>query len=193
VNDIQDPHLHAHPRHGEDEWLVVRCQLGERPAFDELTERWGGPVWKYVRRLTNSDDQADEIVQNVWLRVLRGINGLRDGAKLRAWLFGIARRTLMDRLRAQYAAPVPTDIDVAELAAPERDQGRDDIDQDLAALEVELARLPMVEREVLTLFYLQELSSGEVADVLGVAVGTVKSRLFRARRLLRREIERARD
>jgi RNA polymerase sigma factor (sigma-70 family) len=185
LNDNLDPGL----RSREDEWLVVRCQLGERPAFDELIERWSEPVWKYVRRLTNTDDAADEIVQDVWLRVLRGINRLRDGSKLRAWLFGIARRALMDRLREQYAAPDLSDIDVTGLPAPTDNDAAEDIEADLAAVQQELARLPMVEREVLTLFYLQELSLGEVAEVLGVPVGTVKSRLFRARRLLRREVE----
>ena len=181
MTDIQTPDARAR----EDEWLVVRCQLGERPAFDELIARWGGPVWKYVRRLTNSDEAASEIVQDVWLRVLRGINRLRDGSKLRAWLFGIARRTLMDRLREHYAAPAMSDIDVSDLAADEAD----DIEEDLAAVQEALARLPVVERETLTLFYLRELSLGEVADVLGVPIGTVKSRLFRARKLLRREVE----
>jgi RNA polymerase sigma factor (sigma-70 family) len=185
LNDILDPGLRAR----EDEWLVVRCQLGERLAFDELIERWSEPIWKYVRRLTNTDDAADEIVQNVWLRVLRGIKRLRDGSKLRAWLFGIARRALMDRLREQYAAPALSDIDVTGLAAPTDNDGAEDIETDLAAVQHELARLPVVEREVLTLFYLQELSLGEVAEVLGVPVGTVKSRLFRARRLLRREVD----
>lgn len=170
----------------EDELLVVRCQLGERPAFDELIERWGGPVWKYVRRLTGAENEAEEIFQNVWLRVLRGIHRLRDGSKLRAWLFGIARRALMDRLRERYAAPPQGDIDLTSLPA---DETPDDLERELADLEQELARLPLVEREVLTLFYLRELSLGEVADVLGVPVGTVKSRLFRARKLLRQELE----
>jgi RNA polymerase sigma factor (sigma-70 family) len=189
LNNIQDHDRRAR----EDEWLVVRCQLGERVAFDELVERWGEPVWKYVRRMTNTNDAADEIVQNVWLRVLRGINRLRDGSKLRAWLFGIARRALMDRLREQYAAPAPSDIDVTGLPAPAGNDAPDDSEEDLATIEHELTRLPILEREVLTLFYLQELSLGEVADVLGVPVGTVKSRLFRARRLLRREVELKRD
>ena len=190
MTDIHDPDARAARTTDEDEWLVVRCQLGERPAFDELIARWSEPVWKYVRRLTNNDEMASEIVQDVWLRVLRGLNRLRDGSKLRAWLFGIARRTLMDRLREHYAAPVMSQVDVGDLEVPDDSfAAADDIEGDLAAVEEALARLPVVEREALTLFYLRELSLGEVADVLDVPIGTVKSRLFRARKLLRREVE----
>jgi RNA polymerase sigma factor (sigma-70 family) len=170
----------------EDELLVIRCQLGERSAFDELTERWHPPLWKYVRRVAGDDDAAKDVAQDVWLRVLRGIARLRDGSRLRPWLFGIARRALMDRLRYQYAAPADGDTDVAELAA---DEAADSTEEEIAALEHELARLPATEREVLTLFYLRELSLAEVAEVLGVPVGTVKSRLFRARRMLRRGLD----
>lgn len=172
------------PRGREDEWLVVRCQLGERPAFDELIERWHAPLWSYLRRLAGDDDAADDLAQDVWLRVLRGIGRLRDGAKLRPWLFGIARRAAMDRLRVRYAAPM-SDVDVSTLPTAEPAMP----EEDLLLLRDELARLPLVEREALTLFYLQELSLGEVAEVLEVPVGTVKSRLFRARQLLRRELE----
>lgn len=170
----------------QDEWLVVRCQLGERPAFDALIERWHAPLWRYVRQLTPNDDVAQEIAQEVWLRVIRGISRLRDAAKWRAWLFGIARRVLMDRLRAQYAMPLAVETELADV--PVDDTG---VDPEVlsTALHDELAKLPLVEREVLTLFYLRELSLGEVADILGIPLGTVKSRLFRARQLLRRELE----
>ena len=170
----------------EDELLVVRCQLGERAAFDELTERWHPPLWKYLRRVTGADDAAKDVAQDVWLRVLRGIGRLRDGSRLRSWLFSIARRALMDRLRQQYAGAVDTDIDVADLAA---DQPADSLEEDITAMENELERLPVTEREVLTLFYLRELSLAEVAEVLAVPIGTVKSRLFRARRLLRHALD----
>lgn len=170
-----------------DELLVVRCQLGERDAFDELIVRWYEPVWRYAVRLTGDEDAARDVAQDVWLRVLRGIARLRDGSKLRAWLFGIARRTLMDRLRDQYAAPRVEDIDVADIA--EKEELLDDREEELLALRRELGRLPLLEREALTLFYLKELSLAEVAEVLGVPIGTVKSRLFRARKLLRNELE----
>jgi RNA polymerase sigma factor (sigma-70 family) len=172
--------------HKEDELLVVRCQLGERFAFEELTERWHLPLWKYVRRVAGNDDAARDAIQDVWLRVLRGIVRLRDGSKLRPWLFGIARHVLMDRLRERYASPPPADIDFSDIAG---DTIPDLREEDMTAMEGEMARLPATEREVLTLFYLQELSLSEVADVLRVPVGTVKSRLFRARHLLRRGLD----
>lgn len=170
----------------EDELLAIRCQLGERAAFDALIERWHQPLWRYARRLTGDDEMAGEVTQDVWLRVVRGISRLREPARLRAWLFGIGRRVLMDRLRLKYAAPDLVDLDADALPAARHD---DHLEDDLEAMQQGLLRLPIVERDTLTLFYLRELSLVEVADILGVPVGTVKSRLFRARRLLRRELD----
>ena len=168
--------------HRDDELLAIRCQMGEPAGFDDLISRWHGPLWTYVRRLVGEDDAACEVVQDVWVRVIRGIARLRDGSKLRAWLFGIARRTLMDRLREQYAKPSDPDVDMNEI--PD-DAWTDEAEGDLQALDYSLARLPIVEREVLTLFYLEELSLSEVAETLRVPIGTIKSRLFRARQMLR--------
>jgi RNA polymerase sigma factor (sigma-70 family) len=171
------------PHHpADDELLAIRCQLGEPAAFDDLIARWHAPLWSFVRRLVGNDDEAQEIFQDVWVRVIRGLPRLRDGAKLRAWLFGIARRTLMDRLRQEYARSPTVDIDVDEIAADPLTVGDS---EELPQLEGALAELPIIEREVVTLFYLQELSLNEIAEALKVPVGTVKSRLFRARRLLR--------
>jgi RNA polymerase sigma-70 factor (ECF subfamily) len=171
----------------QDELIALRCQLGERAGFDDLIRRWNDPLWRYLRRVAGNDQAAQELAQDTWLRVLRGIPRLRDPARLRPWLFGIARRVAMDSLRHQYSAPRTTDV--ADIDAP-ADDGSETQHEDLAAMEDELERLPLIEREVLTLFYLKELSLSEVADVIGVPVGTVKSRLFRARQLLRRELTR---
>lgn len=168
------------------ELLAVRCQLGEREALDALVARWHLPLWKYARRVTGTDDAASDAIQEAWLRVLRGLPGLREPARLRPWIFGIARRVLMDRLRAQYAAPAIADVDdLAELADPRGGQG----DLDLDLLHGELASMPVLEREVLVLFYLDELSLAELADVLAIPLGTAKSRLFRARRILRERLD----
>jgi RNA polymerase sigma factor (sigma-70 family) len=170
------------PSRATDELLVVRCQLGEPDAFDALIGRWHGPLWQYIRRMTGRDADAQDLLQEVWLRVIRGIPKLRDGSRFRGWLFGIARRALMDRLRRDYAVPPVADVDPGDLIA---EPPSIDTEADLAALESALDTLPAVEREVLTLFYLRDISLNELADALNVPVGTVKSRLFRARRLLR--------
>jgi RNA polymerase sigma factor (sigma-70 family) len=169
----------------DDELLAIRCQLGEPAAFDALIARWHEPLWKYLRRLTGDDDAAAEAVQEVWLRVLRGMPRLREAGRLRAWLFGIARRVAMDRLRVKYAEPVLVSADDVEI---EGAADTADLDEELALLHEELGRLPVAEREVVALFYLQELTLAEVAEICGIPVGTVKSRLFRARRLLRNQL-----
>lgn len=169
-----------------DELLAIRCQLGEPAAFDDLVDRWHSPLWKYVRRMSGDDDRAAEALQDVWLRVLRGFPRLRDPARVRAWLFGIARRVLMDRFRHEYALPAHEPLSVVEdtLVIETLDEPLA-----LAPLLAEVARLPVIEREVVVLFHLQELTLSEVAAVLDVPVGTVKSRLFRARRQLREHLQ----
>jgi RNA polymerase sigma-70 factor (ECF subfamily) len=168
-----------------DELLVVRCQLGERAAFDELIERWHEPLWRYLRRVVGDPDAAAETLQDAWLRALRALPGLREPARLRPWLFTIARRASMDRLRRKYAEPASLPIDDVDVAGPEESSGPA---LELDTMHDELERMPVVEREVLVLFYLEELTIDQLAEVLAVPAGTVKSRLFRARRTLRRHM-----
>jgi RNA polymerase sigma-70 factor (ECF subfamily) len=168
-----------------DELLAIRCQLGERDACDALISRWHEPIWRYLRRLTNSDDSAADLAQDTWLKVLRGIATLREPASLRAWLFGIARRVAMDRLRRQYARPIENDAAIDDIPAQVADA---DLESDLAALDSGLDSLPLRERETLALFYLRELTIEQIAALLDVPAGTVKSRLFRARNLLRKQL-----
>lgn len=116
--------------------------------------------------------------------VLRGIPKLREPGALTPWLFSIARRAVMTRLRQRYAAAVEVPISFQDEFAG-GDLAPEGPGDDWAALEHHLDRLPVVEREALVLFYLKEMSLQELAAVLAVPVGTVKSRLHRARRQLR--------
>jgi RNA polymerase sigma-70 factor (ECF subfamily) len=145
----------AHYNPTDDELLAIRCQLGDPAAFDELIQRWHAPLWTFVRHMVGDDE------------------------------FGIARRTVMDSLRQEYARAATIEVDLDAIAS-----GSPPIDETwkLEELERALDQLPIVEKEVLTLFYLQELSLGDISEALQVPVGTVKSRLFRARRLVREAI-----
>ena len=167
-----------------DELLVVRCQLGERDAFDALVRRWAGPVSGYAGRVTGDADAAAELTQDIWLRVVRGIGRIEDTSRFRSWLFGIAHRAFADQLRRKYRAVIqlPAEEDIADA-----DDGEAALD--VAAVERGLARLAPVEREILTLFYLEELAIEEVATALAIPTGTVKSRLHRARKQLRGALE----
>ena len=172
----------------KDELIVVRCQLGERAAFDELVERWHRPLVSFVRSRAAATGTIDDVIQEVWTQVLRGLPGLRDAARFPAWLFTIARRTLTDDVRrrsrrVRVIAPVGT----ADIDPP------DDVD-DIAALLDRvtvtggLGALEPRDREAIELFHLADLSVADVALVLGVPPGTVKSRLHRARRQLREHL-----
>jgi RNA polymerase sigma-70 factor (ECF subfamily) len=164
-----------------DAVLAVRCQLGEVEAFDQLVERFHPALYSYARRLTGSDDAAADAVQDIWVRVVRGLPRLREPERLRAWVFSIAHRTLMDRLRERYSDREVTGIDMSDQAAEPADLTAE---EQSAAVHAALESLPLVEREILTLFYLRELSLAEISAVLDLPVGTAKSRLFRARKLL---------
>lgn len=169
----------------ETELLVARCQLGEPAAFERLVERWHLPIWRWVRGVAGDPAVAEEIVQEAWLRILRGIGRLRDPARLRSWLFSIVRRTFVDRLRWRYAEERNEPLD----AEPAGGDATDELAaEDLDHLHAAVADLPPPDRETIVLFYLRELDLREVAEVLGVPVGTVKSRLHRARRRLRERL-----
>ncbi|MFF7216130.1 RNA polymerase sigma factor [Streptomyces sp. NPDC008238] len=165
-----------------DGLLVVRCQLGEREAFLELVRLWHDPLWRYVRGMVGSAHLADDLVQEAWVAVVRGLPRLREPERFAPWLFTIARRAVADHLRQVYRA--------SEVPMEEPGTGVDDderLGDVLTRMQVEagLSGLPPLEREVLILFHLQDLPLAACAEVLGVPPGTVKSRLHRARRMLR--------
>ena len=186
-HDSQSVSPYKSPDSRADELLAIRCQLGERDAFDALIVRWHEPVWRYLRRLSDSDDATADLSQDTWLRVLRGIVSLREPARFRPWLFGIARRVAMDRLRRVYARNVENveNVEMEEIPAEEASEG---LESDLAALEQGIESLPPRERETLALYYLRELTIDEIAALLVIPSGTVKSRLFRAPELLRNQM-----
>ncbi|MET9343267.1 sigma-70 family RNA polymerase sigma factor [Nonomuraea sp. NPDC003804] len=166
-----------------DELLVVRAQLGERAALAELVARWRMPVWTYVRRMLDAE-RADDVTQEIWLAVVRGLPRLREPSRFAPWLFTIARRSVTDRLRDQYAREQET-LAAGDVVA------EDPVEAvvDRAELVSLLSALPVPEREVLVLFYLEDLPVEDCAQICRVPVGTVKSRLNRARRLLRARLE----
>lgn len=178
-----------------DELLVVRAQLGNRSALEDLVARWQRPVWLYVRRMLDTE-RADDVAQEAWIAVVRALPRLREPDRFAPWLFTIVRRAALNRLRGQYADRhdlvgdlEQTEADRSVAATPDVVDGL----VDRAEMVARLAVLPLLEREVLVLHYLEDLSVQDCAQVCDVPVGTIKSRLNRARRLLREHVEEERE
>lgn len=169
-----------------DELLAIRCQRGEPAALAELVRVWERRLFFYVRRMLTDEHEAWQVLQEVWVAVLSRIDGLREPKSLARWLYAITRNTLMSHLRGRYAARQRFEPEAPEPVDDDDPQGRF---TDAEQVHAGLARLPLVDREVLTLFFLEDLSVAEVAEVLEIPPGTVKSRLFKARRALRAVLE----
>jgi RNA polymerase sigma factor (sigma-70 family) len=161
-----------------DALLVVRAQLGDRDALGDLVGHWHVPVWRYVRAMLGDRARADDVSQEAWARALRALPRLRQPERFAPWLLTIARRSVQASLRQGYDRTAPDD----DRAVPEHEA---DAVLDRAQVTEGLSGLPHREREVLFLFYLQDLPLDDCAEILGIPAGTVKSRLNRARRLLR--------
>jgi RNA polymerase sigma-70 factor (ECF subfamily) len=169
------------------ELLVLRCQQGQKEAFEELVRSWEKRLFFYVRRLVDDEQDAWQMLQQTWVKVLRGIKKLRQPRKLPAWLYGIAHNTAIDHLRTKHSEQVliEDNADVSNIEDCNSTLIFDDVEQ----VYYGLGRISLPHREVLTLFFLQDLSTDEIAQVLGISIGTVKSRLYYAKRALKAILE----
>ena len=163
-----------------DELLVMDAQDGSTRAMDRLVGRWQKQLWRYACRLTGSGEAAWEVTQEAWLGIIRGLSRLNDPARFRPWAYRIVTNKANDWLARNVKSRTP-----AEPAHDRRDSAESvEIDARLD-LEEALPRLSAPSRAVLTLHYLEDFALAEVARVLHVPRGTVKSRLHAARDELR--------
>lgn len=168
-----------------DEVLAAQASAGDRRAFGDLVRRHQDGVFRFVFRMVGSRDQAMDLTQDSFLKAWQALPGWRPEARFRTWLLQIARNASLDVLRRRSLADfVPID-EAFELPGPgPTPESQAAAKQDLRLLDAALRRLQADHREVLLLRELEGLSYEEIAVVLDVAEGTVKSRLGRARAAL---------
>ena len=167
--------------------LVRSCQRGDRQAFEALFRQFQPRLRYYVRHLNGGGNHSEDTLQNVWLKVVRGIGSLKDPQAFVAWLYTIARREVYDRGRTRDPFVELTDERLEQAVG----NGEVTFDGgDATRIHRALGKLKARQREILTLSFLEELSHKEIAEVLGVNAGTVKSRVFYAKQALRKELER---
>jgi RNA polymerase sigma-70 factor (ECF subfamily) len=164
------------------ELLVVRWQKGDREsAAKELVELFERPVLYYVRRLVRSEDDAWDAMQETFVAVLRSLSGIREGRALPAFVYRTARNAALAQHRRRRDEPLVEDVAEMVESAAEPEIAAEEAAEVHRCLEL----LPLLQREALTLFFLEDLSIAQIAEVTEVPEGTVKSRLFHAKRALR--------
>jgi RNA polymerase sigma-70 factor (ECF subfamily) len=172
----------------QENWWVLRAQSGDREALDELLKIVQEPLYRYIYRLVGERHLAEDILQEVFILIYRKLGWLQEPQLFRSWAYRIASREAFKRLKREkrwteqirdeaFLETIPTETP-EETATPEL----------LEKLPSLIARVSPASRAVLILHYLHEIPLSEVASVLGIALGTAKSRLSYGLSSLRRAL-----
>ena len=174
-----------------DEALIRAIAAGDQRAMHVLYVRHSVRVYRFVLRLTNDTSMADDLVSEVFIDVWRAARGFKAKSQVSTWLLAIARNKALSAMRArldeqlddEMTTAIAEPADDAETTADKRDR--------CAIVQRCLSKLSPIHREVLDLVYYHERSVDEVAEIVGVPVNTVKTRMFYARKRMRNLLDEA--
>jgi RNA polymerase sigma-70 factor (ECF subfamily) len=173
-----------------DQQLVVRVQKGDKSAFDLLVRKYQHRIAKLVSRYVSDRAEVEDVTQEAFIKAFRAIKGFRGESAFYTWLYRIAINTAKNYLVALGRRPPSADIEAEEAEASDAGIGMRDIatpERQLLAEEIGrtvervMAALPEDLRTALTLREIDGLSYEEIAEIMDCPIGTVRSRIFRAR------------
>jgi len=175
-----------------DEELVARCRGGDHAAFTAIVDRYKDRVFWLVKRMVGDMD-AEDLTQEAFLRAYRAMPALRTGATLRTWLFRIAHNLCLTELakRGRRGEHLSIEEEGDERLEPLLAQASKNLEERLDERDFagrvldQVQQLPVAYRTALTLYYMDEAKYEEIAEVMGIPLGTVKTYLHRARLRLR--------
>lgn len=176
----------------DDASLIIQIRNGNSGALRFLVDKHKNLVWHMVLRMVNQSEDAEDLCQDVFLRVFREVKNFRGDAKLSTWIGSIAYNVCIDYLRKKGREKVyPTDDlrpVMQGVASPDnttRNLGRSDIKSIVHGV---ISQLPVNYRTVITLYHLEEYSYREISEITGMPEGTVKSYISRAREIIREKV-----
>ena len=182
-----------------DQRLVARVQRGDRRAFDALVIKYQARIATLIGRFVRDTDEVMDVTQETFIKAYRAIGSFRGDAQFYTWLYRIASNTAKNYLVAKSRRPPDTDLWIGEgdpgegsveIESTEGPQGLHERDQLLEALSGGLDNLPEDLKVALVLREFDGLTYEEIAEVMECPVGTVRSRIFRAREALEKIIDR---
>ena len=167
--------------------LVLEAQAGDRTAFEKLYRHYNKPLLRFAYRFCSDEQLTSDAVQEAWITLSKTLNSLKDPRGFRVWAYKTVRWRVVDQLRrgvmpgGAQTEPLSEDTAMCEVGGCAHLATSDQ-------LKTHLAKLPAEERHALALFYFEEMKLSEIAVILEVPIGTVKSRLNRARGKLREQM-----
>ncbi|MCB0221495.1 MAG: sigma-70 family RNA polymerase sigma factor [Chrysiogenetes bacterium] len=203
INESREPGASARTnpsRHAKDVAFAARLRAGEAGAYEQLLERYQGPLYRHLMRIVRNEADAEEVLQTTFLQVFRRIELYDGNAALGTWLYRVATNSALMWLRSQKRHTKGADYDALEMlnnedaalaplgVVPQADQTQEAREQ-LDRVERALERLPEEHRTVFVLRDVEGLSNVEAAERLGLSIAAIKSRLHRARLALREALE----
>jgi RNA polymerase sigma-70 factor, ECF subfamily len=160
------------------ELLVIRCRQGQKEAFELLVELWQKPLLSFALRYLDHETDACDAVQETWVAVIKGLNKLENSSLFVSWLFRILTSKCIDRIRQKQQEPHPLEQTLVKSESVE-------ISGETEKLSKAVGRLPDEHRTLIILRFGEGLQIGQIAAILNIAEGTVKTRLHRALARLR--------
>src|SRR6187399_3624912 len=175
--------------------LIQRCLAGDQQAWEEIVRQHRRKVFNIAYKFTGKHDEAEDLTQDIFLKIFRALHTFDRRANFQTWLISISRNLCIDHYRSvrKERETMARDVDASELTPVSRERGpHGQLEQlDLKHLiRLALAELPPTLRQAVVLRDLQEFSYQEIADQLGLPEGTVKSRINRGRLELARQLRR---
>jgi RNA polymerase sigma-70 factor (ECF subfamily) len=164
----------------DDAALLAAARDGDLDAFEALVRKYSATVYAHALRFFGDPQAAEDVAQEVWIKVYRSLATFDDRARFTTWLYRVTRNTCLDAVRAGKHRPIPTEL--ADTAPAPGDLADEVVLT--TAVESAMRTLMPEDREALSAVALFGLSYSEAASQLRVPAGTVKSRVFRARRAL---------
>lgn len=181
--------------HVNERDIIEQVRTGNTRQYSLLVDRHKDQAFTLAVRLTGDNEEAEELVQDAFLRAFKNLDQFRGDAKFGTWFYRILYNLCMTKVTRRRGKPEQLDVtDEKALDNLLVDEDEPSIHERLEDEELqqmiagEIERLPEKFRSVITLFYVQEMSYEEIVSVLGSPIGTVKTNLFRARALLRERI-----
>ena len=180
----------------DERGLLERLRSGDEAAFEELVQNQQGPLYGFLLRMTGEPDDALDLVQETFIRALRGLSAFRGESTLKTWLHRIAMNLFLNEKRKpQRETVTPEEVESTQPGVWDRLTGRvpepEEVvsnRQEMARLEKAILKLPEEYRSVLLLRDREGHTAQETAELLEVSVSAVKSRLHRARIFVRQEM-----